>query len=195
MSHATSNSESQESSIALAQRVLRQENGAATMLVSRYQAFVYRICFGILRHREDAEDATQDTLSRIVKYLDRWDPRRPLEPWIATVAGNRSRSKLARRKPHTPLGSVAEPASFAAAEVHSANAMREEMELAIEKLPTRQRLAFEAFHKESLSYAQIAQRLDCPVGTVKTLVHRARQRLIDELSEREVFTTRRRRGA
>ncbi|MEM6469100.1 MAG: sigma-70 family RNA polymerase sigma factor [Planctomycetota bacterium] len=192
MSHLNRISEHQESGASLARRALRQDSGATTTLVARYQPFVYRICFAILRHREDAEDATQDTLSRIVKYLDRWDPRRPLEPWIATVAGNRSRSKLARRKRYAPLTSVAEPASSASVERQSAEAMREEMDLAIRKLPPRQRLAFEAFHRDALAYAEIAERLNCPVGTVKTLVHRARKRLIDELSEREVFATRRR---
>lgn len=192
MGNSNRTPEPSETGVALALRALRQDRGAATALVARYQPFIYRICFGILRHREDAEDATQDTLSRVVKYLDRWDPRRPLEPWIATVAGNRSRSKLARRKSFAPLASVAEPASLETTEGQSADAIREEMELALLKLPPRQRKAFESFHKESLPYAEIASRMDCPVGTVKTLVHRARKRLIDELSHREVVAKRRR---
>ena len=102
-----------ESNASLARRIMAQENGAFTLLVERYHDFVFRICFAILRHRQDAEDATQDTFSRVAKYLDRWDPRRPLEPWLATVAGNRSRSHLARRKVYAPLTAADEPESLA----------------------------------------------------------------------------------
>jgi RNA polymerase sigma-70 factor (ECF subfamily) len=180
-----------DSNTVLVQRILQRDANAFTALVDRYQEFVFRICFGILRHRQDAEDATQDTFSRLVKYLDRWDPRRPLEPWLATVAGNRSRSQLARRRPHAPLTSAAEPQSLATSQAHDADAMREEIGLALQQLPPRQQVAFRLFHEQSLSYDEIARHMDCPVGTVKTLVHRARRGLIERLQERDVVARRR----
>jgi RNA polymerase sigma-70 factor (ECF subfamily) len=53
-----------------------------------------------------------------------------------------------------------------------------------------QKAAFEMFHQRGLSYQQISRELDCPLGTVKTWVHRARQQLIDRLRAREVIPTR-----
>ena len=47
-------------------------------------------------------------------------------------------------------------------------------------------MAFELFHERGMNYTEIALQLDCPVGTVKTWVHRARSRLIDQLLDREV---------
>ncbi len=183
---ATEANMSLDSNAALVQRILQRDANAFTALVDRYQGFVFRICFGILRHRQDAEDATQDTFSRLVKYLDRWDPRRPLEPWLATVAGNRSRSQLARRRPHTSLTAAGEPQTLATSQAHAADAIREEIGLAMRQLPARQQAAFRLFHEQSLSYDEIARRMDCPVGTVKTLVHRARRGLVERLQERDV---------
>lgn len=178
-----------ESTAALARRIVNQDSGAFTTLVDRYHDFVFRICFGILRHRQDAEDATQDTFSRVAKYLDRWDPRRPFEPWLATVAGNRSRSQLARRRSYAPLTAADEPQTLSTPQAQAASAMREEISLAMVNLPDRQRLAFELFHEKSMSYAEISQQLNCPIGTVKTLVHRARVSLIDQLRKRDVLSS------
>jgi RNA polymerase sigma-70 factor (ECF subfamily) len=175
-----------DSNASLARRIVENDNGAFAILVDRYHHFVFRICFGILRHRQDAEDATQDTFSRVARYLDRWDSRRPLEPWLATVAGNRSRSQLARRRPHTSLTAAEEPQSFSTPQAQAAVAMREEIALAMRHLPDRQRVAFEYFHEQSMSYAEISRRMRCPVGTAKTLVHRARLALVDQLRRRDV---------
>jgi RNA polymerase sigma-70 factor (ECF subfamily) len=71
---------------------------------------------------------------------------------------------------------------------HAADVLREELERALELLPECQRKAFQLFHEQSLSYAQIAETLQCPLGTVKTWVHRARSRIIAELVERQVVT-------
>ena len=179
-----------ESNAALAARFIAREAEAFALLVERYHDFVFRICFGILRHRQDAEDATQETFSRMARHLDRWDRTRPLEPWLATVAGNRCRSQLARRKSFSPLTSVSEPQSLDLVQDQAADQMREEIRLAMDHLPDRQRNAFEMFHEQALSYGEIATRMDCPLGTVKTLVHRARSSIIENLRRREVLSER-----
>ena len=62
--------------------------------------------------------------------------------------------------------------------------MREELHLALSTLREEYRQAFVLFHNAQLSYAEIAATLDCPVGTVKTWVHRARHELADRLRQR-----------
>ncbi|MEO1524933.1 MAG: RNA polymerase sigma factor [Planctomycetota bacterium] len=184
-----------ESDASLAARFFAEETAAFTLLVERYHDFVFRICFAILRHRQDAEDATQETFSRLARNLERWDPRRPMAPWLATVAGNRSRTQLAKRRSHASLGAVAEPPTQDGGQaLAAANHMREEITLALTTIPDRQRIAFEMFHEQSLSYVEIAERMGCPVGTVKTLVHRARAGLIDQLRRREIIAERTQRG-
>lgn len=177
-----------ESDASLAARFFAKESVAFTLLVERYYDFVFRICFAILRHRQDAEDATQETFSRLAKNLDRWDQQRPMAPWLATVAGNRSRTQLAKRRPHASLGAVAEPPTQDTGQAIAATQMKEEIALALTHLPDRQRIAFEMFHEHSLTYLEIAERMECPVGTVKTLVHRARSGLVDQLRRRDIVS-------
>jgi RNA polymerase sigma-70 factor (ECF subfamily) len=175
-----------ESNAALAEQFRQNDDSAFAELVRRHQSLVFRVCLRILGHRQDAEDATQETFTRMAKYLDRWDSRRPLEPWLVTIAGNRSRTFLARRRVHQPLSAASEPASDGTGQQIAADSLREEVSLALENLPVNQRRAFQLFHEEGLNYTHIAAVMDCPVGTVKTWVHRARLKLIDHLREREV---------
>ena len=88
------------------------------------------------------------------------------------------------------LTAADEPQTVATTEAHAAAALREEITLAMAQLPSRQRIALEYFHEQSLSYTEIADRMECPLGTVKTLVHRARQSLIAQLHERDVLPKR-----
>ena len=175
-----------ESNATLAQRYRQNDETAFAKLVRRHQQLVFRVCLRILNHHEDAEDATQETFSRMAKYLHRWDSRRPLEPWLVAIAGNRCRTFLARRRLHQPLSAAVEPINEQPGQQLAADQLREEVELALGELPETQRQAFVLFHRQSLSYAEIAERLECPVGTVKTWVHRARGRLIDQLQKRDV---------
>ncbi|MDM4016239.1 RNA polymerase sigma factor [Roseiconus lacunae] len=183
------------STATLAEQVINDDATAFAVLMKRYHTFVYGICFAILKHRQDAEDATQETFSRVLRYLHRWDPRRPFEPWLATVAGNRSRTHLARRRSHSPLSDSIEPQSTAMTEALAASAIAEEIRLALRALPTRQRTAFELFHDCELSYDEIARQMDCPVGTAKTLVHRARKQMVSALRDRDVLQSSQRRAS
>ncbi len=175
-----------ESNAVLAEQFRQHDETAFAKLVRRHQQLVFRVCLKILDHRQDAEDVTQETFSRMARYLDRWDSRRPLEPWLVAIAGNRCRTFLARRRIHQPLNCVVEPTSDHTGEQLAADSLREEVYLALDSLPVNQRRAFELFHERALNYAEIAAEMNCPVGTVKTWVHRARGKLIEQLRNREV---------
>lgn len=177
----------QDSNAFLVKRFREKDETAFSKLVRRHYPLVFRACLKILGHRQDAEDVTQETFSRFAKYLDKWDVRRPLEPWLVTIAGNRSKTFLARRRAHQSLTSTPEPVTDNADAVRKADGLREELELALERLPARQRLAFDLFHEQGMSYLQISSEMDCPVGTVKTWVHRARSSVVRILRQRDVI--------
>ncbi|MBS0262675.1 MAG: sigma-70 family RNA polymerase sigma factor, partial [Planctomycetes bacterium] len=65
--------------------------------VQRFQPAVFGLCFRMLSHREDAEDVAQEVLLRALRNLSRWDPARPLYPWLMTIAANRCRTRLSQR--------------------------------------------------------------------------------------------------
>ena len=67
-----------------------------------------------------------------------------------------------------------------------ANSLAEEVQLALEEVRSEYRQAFLLFHEEELSYAEIGEALDCPVGTVKTWIHRVRRQLVERLRRRGV---------
>jgi len=175
-----------ESNALLAQQIRQNDESAFAKLVGRHQPLVFKVCLRILGHRQDAEDATQETFSRVARYLHRWDSRRPFEPWLIAIAGNRCRSFLATKRAHHPLSPAIEPVSDDAGAEQAAEVLREEVHLALSQIPHCQRWAFELFHEQSLSYAEIAQQLNCPLGTVKTWVHRARGSIIQQLQQRDV---------
>ncbi|MEL6897421.1 MAG: sigma-70 family RNA polymerase sigma factor, partial [Planctomycetota bacterium] len=158
-------------------------------LVQRYRHVVYGLCLRMLRHHEDAEDATQETFTRLSKHVHRWDSSRPFEPWLMTIAGNRCRTMLAKRakRQTVPLSSVQAVATEEDSRQRAAGLLQEELDIALADLRDDHRRAFELFHQEGLDYQSIADRMECPVGTVKTWVHRARTRLIQRLQRRQVI--------
>ena len=174
-----------ESNAILAKRVLQNDQSAFAVLFGRHHARVFQVCMRILRHRQDAEDMTQETFTRAARYLERWDSKRPFEPWLVAIAGNRCRTLLASRQGHRSLTAVVEPAD----DFDSGGALAsltEEVDLALNRLAGGQRQAFELFHRHGMSYQEIASRMDRPVGTIKTWIHRARTQLIQQLQDREV---------
>jgi RNA polymerase sigma-70 factor (ECF subfamily) len=140
----------------------------------------------MLRHRQDAEDVTQESFTRALAGLRNWDSERAFLPWLLAIAGNRCRTLLASRMRQPPTTSLVEQLSDNALEEAKARNLAEEVELALANLRSEYREAFLLFHQHELSYAQIGATLDCPLGTVKTWVHRARRELIAQLRERGV---------
>jgi RNA polymerase sigma-70 factor (ECF subfamily) len=156
-------------------------------LVERYQGQVFGLCYRMLRHRQDAEDVTQECFERALRRLSTWDSERDFLPWLLAIAGNRCRTQLAMRMRRPATTALVEEASDNTVEEHKAAHLAEEVERALSNLRSEYREAFLLFHQHELSYAQIGATLDCPLGTVKTWVHRARRELIAQLRERGVL--------
>jgi RNA polymerase sigma factor (sigma-70 family) len=168
---------------ALVRRCLKGDGQAVESLVAHFQGPVYSLCVRLLSHRHDAEDVTQEVFLRVFRSLRRWDPSRPLKPWIMAIAINRCRTWLTQksRRP-APVDylqdEVAAPAADNSVELVG------EIRAALTRLRPEFREAFVLYHEHGQSYADIALALDCPVGTVKTWLHRARLELLERLEER-----------
>jgi RNA polymerase sigma-70 factor (ECF subfamily) len=172
---------------ALVQRFLVGDQSAFGQLFDRYRELVYRLCLRRLGHQQDAEDATQETFTRLARSLHRWDQSRPLEPWLVTIASNRCRTLQTRRRPWQMMHDGLEPYHETGDQQRAAEQLDEEMQRALCDLRAEHREAFLLFHQEQLSYAEIALRMGCPLGTVKTWVHRARNDLVVCLKSRQVI--------
>jgi len=172
----------------LVARCLRGEQTALAELVGRYRQRVVGFCRSLLGQQHDAEDVAQETFLRVCRHLHHWDQQREFEPWLMAIAGNRCRTALAarRRRPvPQPLPDL--PADGQQHE-RAADQLREEVRLAVATLRAEYREAFMLFHERQLSYQEIADRLDVPLGTVKTWVHRARRELLVNLRDRGIVS-------
>lgn len=156
-------------------------------LVAMYRDRVFRHCYRMLNHRQDAEDITQETFIRVFKALHQWDSNRAFEPWLITIASNRCRTAMSSRMrkptPQTLVGPVVDEAP----DHQAAQRLAEEVQLALQNLRDEYRQIFVLFHEQELSYGEIADMMNCPVGTIKTWLHRARKELIAFLQQRGVF--------
>ncbi|HEX4148636.1 MAG TPA: sigma-70 family RNA polymerase sigma factor [Pirellulales bacterium] len=162
----------------------RGDERAMAALVDRFRDRVFGLCLRMVGQRQDAEDVTQETFVRALRSLSSWDSQRDFQPWLLAIAGNRCRTLLAARKRRPQAQHAVELLPDTSPDSQQAKAVREELQLALSSLREEYRQAFVLFHNGQLSYAEIAVALDCPVGTVKTWVHRARRELADRLRQR-----------
>jgi len=169
----------------LIERCRAGDSAAVRQLVCEFQGQVFGLCFRMLRQRQDAEDMAQETFVRALRSLDSFDNSREFEPWLLAIAGNRCRTMLAKRM-YRPRPITLEEDYADARHDRSAEDLNEEVDLCLDNLRDEYRQAFLLFHEQQLSYAEIGEILDCPLGTVKTWVHRARQELITQLRARGV---------
>jgi RNA polymerase sigma-70 factor (ECF subfamily) len=171
----------------LVDRCLTGNEAAMADFVDRFKGRVFGLCWRMLGQRQDAEDMAQETFVRALKNLHRWDPMRQMEPWLLAIAGNRCRSLLSTRmRRPAPAPLISEVADERPDQTGADN-LAEEVRLALLQLRPEYRQAFVLFHEQELSYAEIAEAMDCPLGTVKTWIHRGRSELIERLRDRGVL--------
>jgi RNA polymerase sigma-70 factor (ECF subfamily) len=174
-----------ESDAELVQRCLAGAESAHREFVLRYQKMIFSLCYRMLGNYEDAEDAAQESLVRAIKSLSRWDPNRPMKPWLLTIAANRCRTALMKRK-RRPYATdfPQDPATFDAGEERLD--LAEELDLALEQLKPVHRECFLLFHEQQLNCAEVGEVLGHPEGTIKTWLHRTRKQLAGLLRQRGI---------
>ena len=164
---------------------LAGEPAGMPLLVQRFRAPVFGLCYRMLGQWQDAEDAVQDTFLRVAKSLSTWDTDREFEPWLLTIAANCCRTQLKRRMRQPNWVSLPEVDRISSASSQlDAEQLVEEVDRALDAMPSNWALAFRLFHQQGMSYEQMAQQLGRPEGTLKTWVYRARAQLTRVLRQR-----------
>jgi RNA polymerase sigma-70 factor (ECF subfamily) len=168
----------------LIERCLQGDASALRVLVIQYQNDVFTLCFRMLRHRQDAEDVTQETFLKMTRGLKTWDPSRPFRPWLLSIAMNCSRTWLAKR------GKRAEPCEFThelpdprSHDDPEGNELAVAVRVAVDSLRDDYREVFLLYHETGQGYDEIAAIVNRPVGTIKTWLHRARHMILEQLTQ------------
>jgi RNA polymerase sigma-70 factor (ECF subfamily) len=171
------------------------DKAAFARLVEKHKQSVFGLCYRLLGASEESRDASQEAFVRAYTGIRDFDARQPFAAWVLRIARNHCIDLLRRRRPTLALEARSdEPETGVAPELrdHFAttgeDAMQEQeaqrdLDLAVAALPPRYREVIALFHVQHKSYAEIADTLGVPMGTVMTWLHRARKELKARLSE------------
>lgn len=166
----------------------RRQRGLAAA-VEQYGAYVATIIRNVLGSSgtmEDCEELSGDVFFALWQHPDGIAPEK-LKAWLGAVARNRARDLLRKRKPELPMDQdVLYLPDVAIEDQVYEKMLREQILAAVQNLsePDKDIFLFYYYHYDTME--EIALRLGLPLGTVKSKLHRGRQKLKEILSEQEV---------
>jgi len=165
-------------------KVKVNDTTAFSVLVDRYKVRLFNLIYRMLSNREEAEDILQETFLRVFREKESYDPTYAFSTWIYTIALNLCRNELKRKKRFKFFGIdlVKNDRRYAIEEMENKNCLSSTLEKAIASLPTKYRSVFLLREINQLSYEEMSQSLDIPLGTVKSRVNRARLMLRKKLT-------------
>jgi RNA polymerase sigma-70 factor (ECF subfamily) len=163
-------------------QVRRGDMKAYQELVQRYQKKVYRVISSYHRDPEDATEVVQDTFLKVYTSRQTWEPRRSFSAWLYRIAINASIDRYRRqgKEKISPIDDVMEsrilksgpPPRTPLDKLRDAE-RRRVLEEAVRRLPERQREVLSLRYFAEMQLEEIAEALDCPLGTVKSNLHKA----------------------
>lgn len=172
-------------------RTCNGDTNAYGELVSRYQGHVYGLAYSFVGHWEEAQDIAQETFIRAYCHLDQLREPVRFAPWLRRVTFSVAMNWLKAYRPQlfaeldgrVDLDTLEIP-DFRPGppEVVEKKELAEAIRRAVEALDPRYRVPLTMFHLDGLSYQKVADFLDIPLGTAKSLISRARAKLKDSLA-------------
>jgi len=171
------------------ERILAGDRVAFKTLVEDYQRLVSHIVFRMVSVKEDREDICQDVFLRIYQNLGDFRSESKLSTWISRIAYNACLNHLEKRK-LVPLEELSLPEQSVESfleksrrpdEITGEKEMGMLLENEISRMPVNFRTILTLYHLDEMSYAQIAEVMGMPEGTVKSYLFRARKLLKERL--------------
>lgn len=177
------------------------DRDAFNILVQTYQRQVINLAYGMLSDTEDATDAAQEVFIKVYRNIDRFEGKSSLSTWIYRITSNVCKDFLRKRTRTIQSVSIYESSeddddrpmeikdsSPTPQEHMEITETQREVRKALDELPEEYKSVIVMYDLEGLSYDEISNVLQCPVGTIKSRLNRARKALKKNLSEkRELF--------
>jgi len=166
----------------LVTRAVDGDRRALEVLLDRHADRIHAICRRIVNHPEDALDATQEAMISIARAITSFDGRAAFTTWCYRIATNAALDELRRkrRRPVPALPDLPEPIAGASSPDELVTT-RLDVDAALARVPEEFRVAVVLRDLCDLDYAEIAEVLDVPPGTVRSRISRGRALLVELL--------------
>jgi len=178
----------------LVEQVQRGDKRAFELLVAKYQRKIFRLLSRLIRDSAEIEDVAQEAFIKAYRALPNFRGESAFYTWLYRIAINTAKNYLVaqgRRAPTTTETEIDEAENFDEGDqlrdVNTPDSMLlskqvgEAVNRAIERLPEDLRTAIVLRELEGLSYEEIAETMNCPIGTVRSRIFRAREAIAEEL--------------
>jgi RNA polymerase sigma-70 factor, ECF subfamily len=178
----------------LVARAQRGDKRAFELLVEKYQRKLARLLSRFIRDPAEVEDVTQEAFIKAYRALPAFRGDSAFYTWLYRIGINTAKNYLmamGRRAPTSTEVEADEAEGFEEGEqlrdintpesVLLSNEIAQTVNATIERLPEELRRAIEMREIEGLSYEDIAQAMDCPIGTVRSRIFRAREAIAEQL--------------
>ena len=162
----------------------KQEKDQFERLAGESERQVYAVCYHMMGSREDAQDCAQETMLRAFKAFGSFRRDASFSTWITRIAMNVCTDALRKRRPVTSLDAMRDDTNFdlpdAGPTAYAQLEQKERVRLlreGLDELPEEMRQIIVLRDMRGMSYEEIAAVLEVPLGTVKSRVNRAREKL------------------
>jgi RNA polymerase sigma-70 factor (ECF subfamily) len=184
-----------DSDMNIVRRVQGGEVAAFDQLVAKYRGRVYSIIYNLTSNREDAADLTQDAFIKSFQSINRFQGQSSFFTWLYRIAVNSTLTHLRKNRLRTffSFEKINEDDKVSAEVIAAltddtgadretfAHELQEKLNEAMQKLSIPHRTVITLFEIDALSHQEIAEIMNCSVGTVRSRLHYAKQLLQAEL--------------
>jgi RNA polymerase sigma-70 factor (ECF subfamily) len=149
-------------------------------LVSLYSRRIYNVAYSFLRNTDDAADVAQETFMKAFLAIERFKADRPVFPWLYQIARNLSLNRIEKRNRETTAEAdfdLVPAAGFGPSEALDREERTQAVRRAMRRLSPSHREILVLKEFDGCGYAEIAEILDNPIGTVMSRLYHARMHL------------------
>src|SRR5688572_3748043 len=164
------------------ERILAGEQHLYAEMVDKYKSYAYTIAQKILQNRPDAEEATQDAFIKAYHHLKGFNQESKFSTWLYRIVFNTAVSyKRKNRQQFQSIENTVIEYREESEGMLETNDKKKYLNLALSKLNEADRTALTLFYLKEFSLEEIAEITGMQANTAKVRIHRARQRLADQL--------------
>ena len=182
-----------EADLALVRRAKKGDYRAFDLLVLKYQSRIVSIAFKFVKEIHLAEDISQEAFIKAYRYIDSFREESAFYTWLYRITANTAKnylvSKGRRKESSISEMSISEnedffelPTNDSPEQILMAQSLKDTIYDALSGLPEDTRTALSLREFEGFNYEEIAEIMNCPVGTVRSRIFRGREALEDLIS-------------